>query len=60
MTGIVNCECSDGDVHGIAPNGKRLYEVADLCGWLRALARLFCKTYVIYQYYFLSVGKLFI
>jgi hypothetical protein len=20
MTGIVNCECSDGDVHGIAPN----------------------------------------
>ena len=22
MTGIVNCECSDGDVHGIAPNIK--------------------------------------
>ena len=20
MTGIVNCECSDGDGHGIAPN----------------------------------------
>ena len=20
MTGIVNCECSDGDVDGIAPN----------------------------------------
>lgn len=22
MTGIVNCECSDGDGHGIAPNLK--------------------------------------
>ena len=22
MTGIVNCECSNGDGHGIAPNSK--------------------------------------
>ena len=30
MTGIVNCECSDGDGHGIAPNVCGLGEVGDL------------------------------
>ena len=28
MTGIVNCECSDGDGNGIAPNGSGLCVVA--------------------------------
>jgi len=44
MTGIVNCECSDGDGHGIAPNGFGLGEGGELEALLVVLAPKFDRS----------------